>query len=178
MSTFQKRWVAVFQGVHPFEFVSAVLTIYVGLHRPTGCHTLLRNEHFPWGTILAKFCLCCNRFILLELIMLKVAHLIQHLPIHPYLMCSVFPFLGGTHVHARFNPYFPANYRCWLVSRLVIYVHLSLDPAMRSMLSPHPPTAMVPMKPSNTFVLVCSKKMSGLETKYNFSELLQLFETI
>ena len=109
--------------------------------------------------------------------MLKVAHLIQHLRIHPNLMCSVFPFLGNNHVHARFNPYFHANYRCWLVSRLVRYVRLSLDPAIISMVSAnlknlsHPPTAIVPMKPSNTFVLVCSKKMSCLETIYNFSEL-------
>ena len=37
------------------------------------------------------------------------------------------------------------------------------------------PTAIVPMKPSMAFVLVCSKTISGLETRNNFSELLQLF---
>ena len=37
---------------HPFEFVSAVLTIYTIAYRPTGCHTLPRNEHLPRGTII------------------------------------------------------------------------------------------------------------------------------
>ena len=36
--------------------------------------------------------------------MLKVVHLIQHLPIHSYIMCSVFLFPGGKHVRALINP--------------------------------------------------------------------------
>ena len=38
--------------------------------------------------------------------MLKVVHIIQHLPIQYYLLRSVFPFPGGNHVLALFNPYF------------------------------------------------------------------------
>ena len=95
--------------------------------------------------------------------MLNVVHLF-HLPIHSYLMCSV--------------SLLPCNiiyYRLCDVSLVVRYAILSLDPGMRSMLSANlnsrPLTAIVPMKLSNACVLVCSKKTSGLETRYNFSEL-------
>ena len=41
--------------------------------------------------------------------MLKVVHFIHHLPMISYLLCSVFPFPGGNHVLALFNPYFHAK---------------------------------------------------------------------
>ena len=42
--------------------------------------------------------------------MQKVVHIIQHLHIQYYLLCSVFPFPGGNHVLAIFNPYFHTTY--------------------------------------------------------------------
>ena len=42
--------------------------------------------------------------------MLKIVHIIQHLPIHYYLLCSVFPFPGGNNVLALLNTYFHEKY--------------------------------------------------------------------
>ena len=165
VSTFHKRWVVVLKGEHPFQFVSAVFTIYV--HRHMGCHALPRNEHFPWEQY-------CEDFVSSSI----------NFTSHPLLSpVQCFPFPGGNHMSFLFSIIISMRHLCVGKSiRLVRYVSLSLDPAMRSMLPaiwcPRPPTVIVPMKPSNACVLVCSKKMSGMETMYNFSELWQLFETI
>ena len=55
VSTFHKRWVAVLQGEHPIEIVGRHEYLCTSGY---GCHTATppRNEHFPWGTILARFC--------------------------------------------------------------------------------------------------------------------------
>ena len=98
--------------------------------------------------------------------MVKVVHRIHHLPIHSYLLWSVFPSpVGNHHVLALFNPDLHAKYV--LVSQSARKMCKFAFGSCKIAVS-RPSTAIVPMKP---FVLVCSKKMSGLETRYNFSEL-------
>ena len=64
------------------------------------------------------------------------------------------------------------------------YVRFSLDPAMRSISSARlgpaygffrRPTAIVPMKPSNTFVRICAKKMFKTDRE---SDKMQLWRTL
>ena len=97
--------------------------------------------------------LYCNLFIQLEPINRKV---FISASVFPPLLSPVhcFHFPGGNHVLVLFNPYFHAKSMCWRFNRFLRSVGLSLDPAMRSMLSAnlrdfsHPPTAIVSTKSS------------------------------
>ena len=88
---------------------------------------------------------------------MKVVHLDHAASFNPLLsMVKCFPFPDGNHILARFNTYFH------VVSQSPRKIqNLSLDPTIMSILVTcfRPPTAIVPMKPSNAFVLVLSKKM-------------------
>ena len=77
-----------------------------------------------------------------------------------YVRCGN-PFL------ARFNTFFDAMSICKgkSIGREDMYIRFSLDPVMRLISSAglrdlfRHPTAIVPMKLTNAFLLVCSKKM-------------------
>ena len=112
---------------------------------------------------------------------------------HPFEFVSAISFCWSQYVEscsslpASSHPLL-SHVQCFLTSmqQNILYVLVSqsgrnickfaMDLGMRSMLSANlnsrPLTAIVPMKPSNACVLVCSKKCrSGLETRCNFSEL-------
>ena len=101
---------------NPFQFVPAVFTIYV--HRHMGCHALPRNEHFPWEQYWQDLVSSSN------------------FPSHPLVSpVQCFPFPGGNHMSFLFSILTSMQHICVGKSiRLVRYVSLSLDPAVRSML--------------------------------------------
>ena len=105
--------------------------------------------------------------------MLKVAHLIQHIPIHCYPMCSVSLFPGGSHVLALLIiiPTSMQNRRVYYTSclsqsarKICKFVFGSCNEV--DVISPPSDCngRSLQMEPSNAFVLVCSKKRSALET--------------
>ena len=82
---------------------------------------------------------------------------------HPLLsMVQCFPFPGSNRVLSRFKTYFKSSYfPCHTDVRSVSF---PLNPAMKSIdYHVRPPIAIVPMKPSNAFFLVCYKNMLKMD---------------